>query len=235
MEQEIIQIDLDGVNCYLGKSEKGFILFDTGGPLVMDKKYRNRRQELLAKLEAAGCRPGNLNAIVLTHGDNDHVTNAAYLREKYHTIIAMHEADLELVNHLTFEKMMESFRYRSPFLTFLFGLLKKKLQKITAKQLEEFTMFQPDVILKDGDSLISYGFLAKVLHLPGHTPGSIGILTDAGDIISGDIWANIKKPVMAPNASDFKKLGNSIDRLMTLPIKKIYPGHGSPFQADSLK
>lgn len=38
MEQEIIRIDLDGVNCYLGKSGDSFILFDTGGAVEMVKR-----------------------------------------------------------------------------------------------------------------------------------------------------------------------------------------------------
>lgn len=90
MKQEIIRINLNGVNCYLGKSEEGFVLFDTGGPLILDKRFTNRRDELEDQLMKAGCKPGNLKAIIITHGDNDHVGNAAYLQEKYKTVIAMH-------------------------------------------------------------------------------------------------------------------------------------------------
>jgi len=41
----------------------------------------------------------------------------------------------------------------------------------------EFDTFQPDVILEDQQNLSGYGLEATVLHLPGHTKGSIGILT----------------------------------------------------------
>lgn len=37
MKQEIIRIDLKGVNTYLLKSKNGYILVDAGGPLVLDK------------------------------------------------------------------------------------------------------------------------------------------------------------------------------------------------------
>jgi hydroxyacylglutathione hydrolase len=44
MKMEIIQIDLKSVNCYLGKQEDSFILFDTGGHIIMDKEFTNRRE-----------------------------------------------------------------------------------------------------------------------------------------------------------------------------------------------
>ncbi|GAG68637.1 unnamed protein product, partial [marine sediment metagenome] len=58
---------------------------DTGGS--------NKRHDLENELDRAGCQPGNLNLIVLTHGDFDHTGNAAYLRKKFGTKIAMHSAD----------------------------------------------------------------------------------------------------------------------------------------------
>lgn len=81
MNQEIIRIDLGGVNCYLLKENSKFILFDTGGHLFMDKTFSNRREELEKELETYGCTQNNLVLIVLTHGDNDHATNAAFLKK----------------------------------------------------------------------------------------------------------------------------------------------------------
>jgi hydroxyacylglutathione hydrolase len=70
------------VNCYLIKNDAGYILIDTAFP--------NNRAELEKELENAGCRPGNLRLIVMTHGDLDHTGNGAYLRERYGAKIAMH-------------------------------------------------------------------------------------------------------------------------------------------------
>ena len=56
MKPEIIRIDLEGVNCYLGKENGNFILFDTGGHLFLDKIENNRRQALINGLEKAGCQ-----------------------------------------------------------------------------------------------------------------------------------------------------------------------------------
>ena len=71
----IIPIDLGGVNCYLVSAGDGFILVDTG--------VASLRAKLEQSLLAAGCKPGNLKRILITHGDLDHAENAAYLRDKY--------------------------------------------------------------------------------------------------------------------------------------------------------
>jgi len=50
----------------------------------------------------------------------------------------------------------------------------------------KFECFQPDLVMEDEQELADYGFAAKVLHTPGHTKGSIAILTDDGKLFVGD-------------------------------------------------
>ncbi|QUI23703.1 MBL fold metallo-hydrolase [Vallitalea pronyensis] len=229
MKQSIIRIDLGGVNCYLGKQGDHLILFDTGGHMVIDKKFTNRRDVLEDALKKQGCTPENLKLIVLTHGDNDHVANAAYLKKEYQTPIAMHRDDLELVVNPTLQKVLQSFRYRSMVLKLMFKLLKRLIIKISTKTLDDFESFEPDIYLNHGDTLTEYGFEARIVHMPGHTKGSIGIITSEGALIAGDTLANMKKPARAPNAQDFDALDKSIIDMIKMNITKVYPGHGLPF------
>ena len=60
-----------------------------------------------------------------------------------------------------------------------------------------FDKFKPDIYLTDGQNLNEYGFNATVVHIPGHTKGSIGILTDDGNLFAGDTFTNNKKPDIA--------------------------------------
>lgn len=231
MEQEIIQIDLGGVNCYLGKQGENYILFDTGGHLFFDKQFDNRRETLEKGLNQRGCNPTNLKLIVLTHGDNDHAANAAYIRTKYHTKIAMHAADSHLVDCPTIENVFENCHYHSSAYKFVFLIMKSAIRRIVKKTLDDFESFKPDLTIDEGFDFSPYGFDAKVIVIPGHTKGSIGILTDEGDLIAGDAFANMNKPTIAPNAYDFKVLNNSIKNLKNKNIKTVYPGHGKPFDA----
>jgi glyoxylase-like metal-dependent hydrolase (beta-lactamase superfamily II) len=79
--------------------------------------------------------------------------------------------------------------------------------------------------LKEGDEL--FGF--KILHTPGHTPGSICLL-DIKDkiLISGDtIFADGVGRTDLPGGSE-EEMEKSLERLSSLKIEKILPGHGEP-------
>lgn len=74
--------------------------------------------------------------------------------------------------------------------------------------------FKPDLYIEDGYDLSGYGFDAKVLHIPGHSKGSI-LMNDKQ--VSNSI---------IDNSVDYNA---SIEKLKNLKIKTVYPGHGKPF------
>ncbi len=82
-------------------------------------------------------------------------------------------------------------------------------------------------ILRDGSSLRLGDLELKVIHTPGHSPGSICIL--AGDkLFSGDtLFNNGYGNYELPNGN-FEELYKSIvEKLFTLPEETaVYPGHG---------
>lgn len=235
MNQEIKQIDLDGVNVYLVKTDNGFTLFDTGGHIVTDKQFTDRKAILEKELDNAGCTPENLKLIILTHGDNDHACNALYFKEKYKAQIAMNEHDVGLVQKPNLKLYMNSFQYKAFLYKVVFKLMNKMILQVTKKILNDFEPFTPDILLQDGFNLSGYGLNAKVIHSPGHTYGSIVILFEDGSLIAGDVFVNNQKPSLAPNANDFKVLSESTDKLKSYKINKVYPGHGKPFNYTELK
>lgn len=226
---KVIAIDLGGVNSYLICTENGFVLVDTGGHLTMDKIFDNRRKKLIESLNSLGCRKSNLKLVILTHGDNDHSANAAFIKKEFGVPIAMHPGDIRLVEDPTLDTLMESFKYESQIFKIVFRLMKKKIEKMTQKTLEDYESFTPNILLSDKMDLKDFGIDGTVIYLPGHTNGSIGILLEDGSFIAGDIFINNKKPDVAPNAVDFKKLYESIGSLKNYKIGTVYPGHGHPF------
>jgi len=200
------------VNSYLLRTGSSYLLIDSG--------FSSMRSSLEKELKSAGCNPGNLKLIVLTHGDFDHTGNAAYFRKKFDTKIAMHCSDSGIVEH------GDMFRNRKK-VNFLIKLITNKLLGLNKSD-----RFKPDFCIEDGYDFSEFGFEAKVLHLPGHSKGSIGILTADGDLFCGDLLTNMDKP--APNSliDDSTELETSIEKLKHLPIKTVYPGHGKPFQME---
>jgi len=214
MIKDIKTIILGGFNgnCYLLTTEKGFVLIDTGGKL----KRRKLEQELVSE----GCKPGNLDLILVTHGDFDHTGNCVYLREKYDTKIAMHHDDAGMV------EQGDMFWNRQTG-----NIIMKKLINLTFN----IRRFTPDFHLDEHSDLSRYGLNAKVLYLPGHSKGSIGILTSDKDLFCGDLFTNRRKPEPNSLADNLDELNESIDKVKSLEIHTMYPGHRQPFQMSSYK
>jgi glyoxylase-like metal-dependent hydrolase (beta-lactamase superfamily II) len=208
-----LPLKMGTVNCYLVETGTGFVLVDTGSS--------NRRAELESELASAGCMPGRLKLIVLTHGDFDHTGNAAYLREKLGAPIAMHPDDAGMAEH------GDMFWNRSSA-NKLIGLMAPILFRFP-----QSNRFTPDLPVEDGDDLSPHGFDARVLSIPGHSKGSIGILTPGGDLFCGDLLENTKGPAAGSIVDDPAACAASLARLQGLPITTVYPGHGRPFPIDS--
>lgn len=235
MDNKIIRLDLQGVNAYLVAVSRGFVLFDTGGHLVTDKLFHNRSTQLTELLAFHGCTPGNLKLIILSHGDNDHVANAALLRAQFNAPVILHRDDVPFVQAPTLELMMDSFQYESRIMRFIFRIMKKTIRRVTARTLEDFTLFTPDIQIDESFDVSEYGIDGRILFIPGHTQGSIGLLLSDGSLLSGDALTNGRHPSIAPNAFDFALLKESIHKLTRLKIETVYPGHGEPFHFSTLR
>lgn len=106
--------------------------------------------------------------------------------------------------------------------------------KILIHKAEKFFIdFRPDRFLEDGD-LINVGEITlKVLHTPGHTKGSICLLSD--DIIfSGDTLFKDGIGRVDLIGGSQQQMEDSLGKLKKFLRPKIivYPGHGESFQIE---
>jgi glyoxylase-like metal-dependent hydrolase (beta-lactamase superfamily II) len=204
---------LGSVNCYLIQTDRGHILIDTGSS--------NRRADLENELLA---QVGNLQLVIVTHGDFDHTGNGAFLRQKHGAKITMHHDDSDMAEHgnMFLNRKSGNFltKMMAPLIPILFGFGKSQ-------------RFKPDLYVEDGSDLSEYGFDAQVLHLPGHSQGSIGILTNDGDLFCGDLFENTKKPALNSIMDDLAAAQASFEKLQSFEINTVYPGHGKPFPMEA--
>jgi glyoxylase-like metal-dependent hydrolase (beta-lactamase superfamily II) len=213
MSQLAKAINLGGVNCYLLAGTDGFVLIDTG--------FIGKRKQLDQALVEGGCAPGKLKLILLTHGDSDHADNCVHLRNMHGCKIAMHELDSGMVEHgdMSWNRKAKADKYSLPFR--LIGLVAKAFTTGY-----KFETFKPDVLIGEDFDLKSYGLNARILHLPGHSKGSIGVLTEDGELYCGDFAYNLPGMGFIDDMADHLE---SIEKLNKLPIHIVYPGHGKPF------
>ena len=85
------------------------------------------------------------------------------------------------------------------------------------------------VPLGDGDAVTVGGGTLRVLHTPGHASDHVCFLLEgAATLFAGDNILGEGTAVIAPPDGDMRAYMSSLDRLRTLHVDRIFPGHFRP-------
>lgn len=153
---------------------------------------------LLTALDAKGA---SLSCIILTHGHFDHIMALGKIKEKTNAPIFIHRDDADMLSDGTL-----SLLYR-------FGNA-------------DIEVPHADELLNDGQIITVGSSEIKVLHTPGHTPGSICLMV-GDDLISGDTLFRESIGRYDFPGGDYNAILQSLKKISSLKISgKIYPGHG---------
>lgn len=215
--QEIIQLaiyPLGMINCYLIKGKNKHILVDTGVP--------NSEKKILKQLKKHQIATKDIGLLIITHGHIDHFGSVKKLKELLNVPVLVHEADQKAIQ--TGKSLLETLK---PNHSFWENYLKPRLVKGKALTCE------PDIVLYTNEEydLKNYGIRGKIIHTPGHTPGTLSVILDDGQAIIMDLASSgiflggiilnsrMKHPPFHDNLDQVK---NSIDYLLSLPLERFY-------------
>jgi len=223
-------------NAYLIELERGLLLFDTG---VATPAAEAALADGLAR---AGRRLEELTRIVLSHGHVDHYGAARGIVERVGRPIpvSVHAADADKVAESGWRWKEHKVHYGA-----YLGRLGVPRELATAA-LERIGMtfalgkrvprVQP---LAEGEVIRARHLELEVLHLPGHTPGCIGLhdrrsgLFLAGDQLLEKVTPNpVIELTLEGTGGHFKPLAaylQSVERMRALEVSVVLPGHGPPF------
>ncbi len=157
-------------------------------------------KRILAEVEKLGLK---IKYIINTHGHFDHTLANKEVVKATGAPLAIHSAD-------------------APMLTegggaLLFGIIGKASPPA-------------DMMLEEGQVLTLGNIELKVLHTPGHSPGSICLYNEKeGMLFDGDVLFNMGIGRTDLPGGNYHLMMDSLQRLLTLPDETmVYPGHGPP-------
>jgi hydroxyacylglutathione hydrolase len=100
-----------------------------------------------------------------------------------------------------------------------------KMPLPAGKTAENFTT--PYIPLKDGDQVTSEGFTLQAIYTPGHASDHLAYyLPEKKILFSGDVIIGSSTVVVSPDGGGLRAYLQSLERLRTMDIAVIYPGHG---------
>ncbi|MBR6451293.1 MAG: MBL fold metallo-hydrolase [Lachnospiraceae bacterium] len=206
MKYTITQIKGGTDNCYIVSNGHDAILFDTASG--------NYLQQVKDE-----CSKYNMKLIVLSHTHFDHAENAEALSKFFNIPVAYNEQDDDIFDD-----------YRSQPLK-SYGIVGFVVLRMSLKVLTETKVTRPEnrFFVKEGDTLEDYGFPdIKIVELPGHSRGSVGLLVSDDALLVGDALDNWVKPGMGHLYTDIGSLRQTAEKIRSYGKRTYYYGHGKP-------
>jgi hydroxyacylglutathione hydrolase len=216
----IHRLKLPIANAYLVDTGQHLLLVDCGMP--------NDFNRLVAKIEALGYHPYDIDYILLTHGHVDHCGTAAQFVQQYNLTTVIHKDDAHLVLAGQNGELQTT------------NFVSKMVKRFIVKP---FPAFKPGITLDAADDLDALLPEVRCFHLPGHTKGSIGFLFQNGKMIVGDtLMGGFLGGALFPSRPQYHyfinepiRLKDSIKAILKTGAQQILPGHGNVLKAVNVR
>jgi glyoxylase-like metal-dependent hydrolase (beta-lactamase superfamily II) len=224
-------------NCYVIQTQDGLVVVDPGLPMVAGLTMTMIREDLDRS-------PTDVASVLCTHGHPDHVAGVTTLTGSAPCTVHLPgrcAAYLDGETPRTFSVLDATKRFMSVY----------REQRFSAGALVQFANagrrvgfggpsqmtldFVPDGFVDDGDVMpAAPGW--EVIHAPGHTDDSTCLYhADSATLISGDaVVTQDGRPWFNPEYVDRATSAETEERLRSLPVAHLLPGHGRPISATDI-
>jgi len=199
---------------------RAYLAIDADRVTVIDTGLRGSAERVLQAVESAGRKSQDVRQIIITHHHRDHTGSLAELVERTGAQVMVHALDAAVVRG-----------ERPPPGPSSGGLLKPLLTRMAAGA----TAARVDRELADGDEIDALDGV-RVVHTPGHTPGSICLYCPKRRLLfTGDAAANTFRlgPPTGWFTEDMAQAKESIRKLAALDFEAVFFGHGRPIDKDA--
>ncbi len=202
-----------------------YLVEDGGQVTVVDAGLPGLWRELPDELASMGRSIADVAAVVLTHGDTDHLGFAERLRRERGVPVYIHEADAERARRAKNDPNGAAGTKRwGPTLSFLWYAARRGGLRVPA--VREVTTFT-------GGDVLDVPGSPRVIHVPGHTDGSVVFHVPGVDaVFMGDAITtrNVLTGEVGPQPAPFTlepgRALTSLDAVAPLDATWVLPGHG---------
>lgn len=212
---------------FLGQVANAYIWISQRGPVVIDAGPPGAGQTIIDALTTLGYGPQNVVALLVTHGDFDHVGGLAALKRWSYAPVVAAEGEVPLIEGRVDHR--SRIRPRSAterLMATVSGLLTR-----VAGRPEPVTV---DLVLSPASETTLGGL--RPVPTPGHTAGHTCFLTpESGILFTGDAMLNngrLSLP-MAIATEDMGQAKRSIKQLAMLSFEVACFGHGPPIKKNA--
>jgi glyoxylase-like metal-dependent hydrolase (beta-lactamase superfamily II) len=208
----IIPLKLSMSNAFLLRGER---------PILMDSGSPNDLPALTRQLAQHGIGLEEIALLIITHAHFDHAGSAAAIQQRAGCPVAAHRLEKDCLAQGQNAAIIPIHPLGKMLMPFMGA---------------GFFPVRADTLIDDTLDLTGYGVDAKVIATPGHTPGSLSVITGdkqaiVGDLIGGGLLLGQFQPgkprhhYWAVNRDDVQA---SLKRVFSFQPNKIYVGHGGP-------
>jgi hydroxyacylglutathione hydrolase len=205
-----------------------FLIIQDDRALLVDTGLAGSASRILHIAAKHGIAPRMIKLIILTHAHTDHTGSALTLQDKCQSLIALHPLEAQLLADGANGALKP---------TGVVGRLIAGASKLQSTN--KSVVIKPDVYPEDKTDLNLYGIDAYIVHTPGHTLGSISVVTAAGDALIGDLLLikpfGFGRPSYPFFIDDLDAINKSVRMILDLQPAHLYAAHGGHLATEATR